>query len=117
MDQKTTQTLKEQLLKRKAEVIASLESIGHQVAGKETNFHADFPQYGDSLEDSAIEVADYATNLSLERDLENELRDTEKALQKIEDGSYGRCEKCGQPIDPARLAARPASSCCVNCRS
>ena len=37
------------------------------------------------------------------------------ALRKVEDGSYGVCDGCGQPIGADRLAARPASVTCVRC--
>lgn len=37
------------------------------------------------------------------------------ALRKLDDGSYGLCGNCGQPIGAERLAARPASLTCVRC--
>lgn len=37
------------------------------------------------------------------------------ALRRIADGSYGRCERCGQQIGADRLAARPAATTCVRC--
>lgn len=39
------------------------------------------------------------------------------ARQRVEDGTYGRCEVCGQPIAPERLAARPTATRCVACTS
>ena len=39
------------------------------------------------------------------------------ALQRVEDGSYGSCERCGRPIDAARLEARPAAATCLGCAS
>jgi RNA polymerase-binding transcription factor DksA len=43
------------------------------------------------------------------------LADLEQALARLEEGSYGTCERCGQPIAPARLAARPAARTCIAC--
>jgi DnaK suppressor protein len=37
------------------------------------------------------------------------------ALARHSAGTYGRCETCGEPIPPERLAARPASTTCVRC--
>jgi RNA polymerase-binding protein DksA len=37
------------------------------------------------------------------------------AMARLAAGSYGRCESCGQPIGAARLAARPATSVCIDC--
>ena len=39
----------------------------------------------------------------------------EIAMERIEDGSYGRCERCGEPIGGERLAARPTATTCVRC--
>ena len=39
----------------------------------------------------------------------------EAALQRLEAGTYGICERCGQPIGDERLAARPAAVTCIRC--
>jgi DnaK suppressor protein len=36
------------------------------------------------------------------------------ALQRLEDGTYGRCEACGVAIEPARLEAMPATRFCIS---
>jgi len=43
--------------------------------------------------------------------------EVEHALAKFEEGTYGRCENCGQPIAPARLEAKPGARLCINCAS
>jgi DnaK suppressor protein len=43
------------------------------------------------------------------------IRKIEKALNRIEDGSYGGCEACGAPISEARLKARPMTTFCIDC--
>ena len=45
------------------------------------------------------------------------LADIDEALARLADGEYGRCERCGMPIAPARLAARPAARTCIACAS
>src|SRR5579875_2265326 len=41
----------------------------------------------------------------------------DEALGRLRAGSYGRCEVCGQPIAPERLAARPTATRCLSCAS
>ena len=41
----------------------------------------------------------------------------EEALRRLEDGSYGVCEKCGEKIGAARLKARPVTTLCIDCKS
>jgi DnaK suppressor protein len=45
------------------------------------------------------------------------LGEVERALSKLETGSYGRCEACGGEIGPARLEAMPAARLCIACAS
>jgi DnaK suppressor protein len=46
-----------------------------------------------------------------------ELEQVVAALQRIEDGSYGQCLDCGEPIDERRLTAMPAAAYCVACQA
>lgn len=55
--------------------------------------------------------------MALIQSLELRLNSIERALRAIEKGTYGICERCGQPIDPARLEARPDASLCLKCQS
>ena len=43
------------------------------------------------------------------------LADLDEAIRRIEAGTYGRCDDCGQPITADRLAARPAARTCIGC--
>ena len=43
------------------------------------------------------------------------LDDLDQALERLERGSYGRCEGCGEPIPAERLEVRPAATACVRC--
>ena len=53
---------------------------------------------------------------SLLRNMENKLAEIERALRMTERGDYGLCERCGQPIDPARLKVMPTATLCLKCR-
>ncbi|WP_328321522.1 TraR/DksA family transcriptional regulator [Streptomyces sp. NBC_00388] len=43
------------------------------------------------------------------------LDDVDRALERLDRGEYGRCERCGEPIPAERLEVRPAASTCVTC--
>ena len=43
------------------------------------------------------------------------LSELDRSLRQLEEGAYGRCETCGDPIAPERLAARPTASTCITC--
>ena len=44
------------------------------------------------------------------------LKKIEKALSRIEDGTFGICERCEEPISPKRLEARPVTTLCIRCK-
>ena len=44
------------------------------------------------------------------------LRDIEDALRRIEEGSYGSCQECGEPVSPRRLGALPWARYCASCQ-
>ncbi len=46
-------------------------------------------------------------------DVEADLAGVEAALRRLDDGTYGRCEVCGGPVDDADLAARPTATTCA----
>ncbi|MFH1582606.1 MAG: TraR/DksA C4-type zinc finger protein, partial [bacterium] len=68
-----------------------------------------------ALEKAADEVEEYSTLLSLEHNLELRLKDINLALEKIKEGKYGKCEKCGKPIDENRLKIHPEARFCLKC--
>jgi DnaK suppressor protein len=45
------------------------------------------------------------------------LDEIDRALRRLDAGTYGTCEVCGQSIDPARLDALPAATLCVGCKA
>ena len=101
--------MKEILIKEQTRLEGLLSRVAHK-GQNEGEYDANFPEYGDDEDENASEVADYTNNLSLESELEKELRDVKNSIQRIEDGSYGIDKYTGEPISEARLRARPTST-------
>ena len=68
------------------------------------------------LADSATETLDREMEQSLEDNAEHLLASIEAALARLDDGTYGRCERCGQPIAEERLEALPYATRCIECK-
>jgi len=68
-------------------------------------------------EEEATESFELEKRLALEKQTGDQLAAVEHALSKFEKGTYGSCDLCGQPIDPARLEALPQASLCLNCKA
>ena len=67
-------------------------------------------------EEEATETSELEKRLALEGRTRELLAKVEHALQKFEQGTYGLCDKCGQPIIPERLEALPQASLCLKCK-
>ncbi len=63
--------------------------------------------------EDASELFSRERNLAISGDLRQELDNVERALRRIDAGSYGLCDVCGTPINPERLEARPAATLCI----
>ena len=68
-------------------------------------------------EDQATVSLMAETSLTLLGPKRQELEAIEEALQRLETGTYGLCEVCGQPIQPKRLEIMPEASLCRDCAS
>jgi len=68
-------------------------------------------------EEEATESFELERRLALEKRIRDQLADVEHALDKFKQGTYGLCDRCGQPIDPARLEALPQANLCLSCKA
>ena len=64
--------------------------------------------------DIGTETFDREKDISILEQVEAELADVSHALRRIDEGTYGVCEACGQPLGDERLEAVPAARFCVN---
>jgi len=68
-------------------------------------------------EEEAVESAELEKRLALERRIKHQLVQVDRALDKITEGNYGTCDRCGQPIGAERLEALPWASLCLKCKA
>lgn len=71
---------------------------------------------GDDQADAGTKTFEREHELSLANNSRDMLEQTEKALSRIDAGTYGVCENCGQPIGKARLQAFPRATLDVACK-
>jgi RNA polymerase-binding protein DksA len=88
------------------ETPGSLEDETEEIVGNSDNH----------LGDTATATLDREIDYSLEENSEHVLRAIDAALQRIEDGTFGICTSCGQPISEERLEAIPYATQCIDCR-
>lgn len=104
LSQEMIQKQKKSLVEEKAKLTEKIKELKH------------FPDYGDNEDDNAKELADFESNLSIEEQLELLIKKINKALEAIEDGTYGKCKKCNRLIETGRLEIMPYADVCVTCK-
>ncbi|MFC1992344.1 TraR/DksA family transcriptional regulator [Chloroflexota bacterium] len=98
-------------LKRLTEELEQLRATRH--SGEETREGSPFGK----REEEATESFELEKSLALEKRIKDQLAEIEHALKKFDDGTYGSCDVCGQPIAPARLEALPQANLCLVCKA
>lgn len=71
--------------------------------------------FGKRIGDGTTEAVERLTKVGAAKELAAMRSDVVRALQKLEEGTYGLCDRCDRVIPQARLDARPASVLCVDC--
>jgi RNA polymerase-binding transcription factor DksA len=105
------------LLKREREIEEAYQFINR------TSFAGDEREVADELSAVSQHQADVASitlqreiDLTARQALEREREEIQQALKRREEGTYGICANCSQPIPKARLKARPEAIHCIECQ-
>lgn len=111
MKKKELDELKNTLIEEKNKILHHLERLSASQEISDANANA-----GDSADIAALEI----NQASLQKIGKREtylLKKIDLALRKIEEGTYGECESCGEAIAVARLRARPVAQLCIDCKT
>lgn len=71
---------------------------------------------GDDQADTGTKTFEREQEISLANGILERMTQVERALERLDEGSYGWCERCGDPIPVERLAAFPSATLCVTCK-
>lgn len=105
--------MKDNLLQRKKQLEDQLLTFATRDPKQSSNFTAEYPEFGEEEDANASEVAVFENNLTLEGTMEQSLEMITRALKKMEEGGFGVCEKCAQPIAQERLRVFPTATKCA----
>lgn len=111
---------KKELADVKAELLGERERLAAELAATEEGI-ADLVRdsgdgAGDDVADAGSKTFEREQEMSIADNARDLLLQTEKALQRIDEGTYGACESCGGPIGKARLQAFPRATLCLQCK-
>ena len=103
------------LLRRRLEteresLLEELKAPALVAARRESSFYSEQGEL-------ATEIVEAEKGLILKKRVRDQLAEVEHAVHKFDQGTYGLCDICGQPIDPARLEALPQANLCLSCKA
>jgi RNA polymerase-binding protein DksA len=110
--------LRAALLEERERVTRALEHLHEENPGslQDETGELNAPSVDDHLGDMATATFDRELDYTLEENAEAVLQAINSALTRMESGTYGRCQSCGQPISPERLEAIPWATRCIDCK-
>jgi DnaK suppressor protein len=105
--------LREALEKERAELQAQLAEIENSTFSQAQSDLTGEMAFDDEYADAGTATFERERDLSLENNVRDLLQKIEKALTRMDEGTYGICELCGKPIEKARLKALPYANLCI----
>ncbi len=108
LSESTLSDLRASLEQERSDLRARLGEMGMLSGGE---------SFDQNFADSSQVTAERGEVEALAGNLRESLNDVEAALVKLDNGTFGVCEGCGQPIPPARLEAKPTARLCIECAS
>jgi DnaK suppressor protein len=116
LDSKSLVKIRQQLVEERAALRAemteleeeSFQATQSEITG-EVGIDEDFADAGSA-------TYDREQALSIANNIRDLIDQVDRAIGRIDEGTYGACERCGRPIDPARLRALPRTLLCTDCK-
>jgi DnaK suppressor protein len=105
------------LLDERANYIRSAETLKAQADSLALEHEPGDVQFDEEGGEGGTSNVDRELDLVLSAQARAAAAEIDRALDKIENGTYGLCEQCGEPIPDARLQALPQAALCVACKS
>lgn len=110
IDDKTARQLLDEERRRLEDARSLVESDLSEERSGASDELADYDQHP---AEQGTEVNDLSRDFGLRDDFDTRLRENDDARRRLDDGRYGICDTCGQPIDDERLRAMPSTRHCI----
>ncbi|GGK70660.1 TraR/DksA family transcriptional regulator [Mangrovihabitans endophyticus] len=129
---KTTETGSAAAAKKRARSAAEIEELTSALTQRRDELQAEYDQTlseitelqrerftdsaGDDQADTGTKTFEREQEITLANNLLERITQVERAIERLGEGNYGYCERCGNAIPVERLAAFPSATLCVSCK-
>ena len=106
----------------KKQLLVERERLQHEIAELDADLSESLEEsseespYDQHMAETAAATLDREIDLTIQDNARASLSQIDRALAKLENGSYERCDKCGKPIGEERLQAAPFATLCIDCK-
>jgi RNA polymerase-binding protein DksA len=111
-----TDRFREMLLEERERARGAIENLHSENPGSLEEESGEESSFDNHMGDIATVTFDREMDYTLEDNEEAKLAAIEAALERIEQGTYGLCQNCGNPIAEERLEALPYAELCIDCK-
>lgn len=115
-DKDSLGTIRKRLMEQREELQNQLAAIEESATGLSQSEMSGEVSYDEDFADAGSFTFEREKEFSIANNVTDLRTKTDRALHRIEEGSYGICESCGQPIEAARLKALPHVTLCLKCK-
>lgn len=117
MDKKKINKYKKLLLEKRSVILSEIEHLQKGALKKsQRDASGDLSGYVYHMADVGTDNFDREFSLDLASNEQKILYEIDEALKRIKEGGFGRCEGCGNEINPGRLEAVPYARLCIDCK-
>jgi DnaK suppressor protein len=107
---------RDKLLAERDRMRTELDSFKESTSSTARESSGDLSSYSSHMADQGTDTMEREKVFLLASQLRRRLEEVSEALQRLEGGTFGTCQVCGQPIPPRRLERMPTASTCVACQ-
>ncbi|MFX0548913.1 TraR/DksA C4-type zinc finger protein [Hathewaya histolytica] len=117
MDNRNMDKHRKNLLEERKSLLSIIDNIKEDNLLSKDEDSSELSSYDNHPSDSASEMFEMEKNMALEENEKVMLKKIDKALNSIENGTYGSCKMCGKNISSARLEVIPYAEYCIDCQN
>jgi RNA polymerase-binding protein DksA len=104
------------LITERAKLTDEIKSIAHETSTSPREASGDLSAYTVHLADMAADTYQRELSMNIVSGEQQTLYQIDDALKRLDEGSFGICQQCSQPISMSRLKAVPYASLCIACQ-
>jgi DnaK suppressor protein len=113
LTKKEIEELKQQLVSERADLSAQVKELEESTFSTNQSDLTGETAFDEEYADAGTATFERERDLSLVNNLRDLIERIDKALGKIQEGTYGLCDRCGKPIEKLRLKALPYANLCI----